>query len=72
METIQTIDYTLNFIENNRAKAIDALFPGCADDYREEWMQRSVMKFWSNLDLGNRRELVKAALNHYGITPKVQ
>ena len=62
------IDLVLNYLANHRPAAVAALFGEATDDYQSEWMQRDVLKFWSHLDLGNRRRLIVLAVEHYGYT----
>ena len=60
------IDLVLNYLANHRESAIQNLFGEACESYRDEWRDRDVLKFWSHLDLGNRRQLIKLAVTYYG------
>ena len=63
------IDLVLNYLSNHKREAVEGLFGEATDDYQAEWLDRDVLKFWSHLDLGNRRKVIKLAVEYYGYAP---
>lgn len=63
----EVVDHVLMYLDNHRREAVDVLFPLNAtnDGYRDGWRKMEPLRFWGRLDLGNRRELVRAALEYY-------
>ncbi len=62
---IETIDLVIRYIESNRETAITRLFPGATEDYKQEWRDRNLFKFWTHLDSHNQHRVVLLALEHY-------
>lgn len=61
----QAIDDVMAFISNQRLLAVEQLFPDAHPNYQAEWRQRDLFTFWRQLDLRNRRRLVKLATEYY-------
>ncbi len=61
----QTVTDVLLYLDNHRFEAVEALFPSATDGYKREWLEREPVRFWSNLDLSNRNQVVKLAEKYY-------
>ncbi len=55
----------LMFLGNRKRLAVAQLFPDCERYYFDEWMDRKPFEFWTHLDLGHRRRLIRLAREFY-------
>ena len=58
----KNFDAVVRYIDNHKFEIVEDLFGGSTDDYKKEWYDRSVEKFWYHLDLGNQKRVISAAL----------
>ena len=63
--TIDTVDSVIRFIEGHKEQAIDRLFNGAVESYKDEWRERNVFGFWTHLDHEHARLLVDMAVEFY-------
>ena len=60
---IETIDLVIRYIESNRETAINQLFPGATEDYKQEWRDRNPLKVKIGRDKWAKDNKDKLAIN---------
>lgn len=58
---LEAIDAVIFYLDD-KASAVQLLFPDAVEAYKAEWYARDAFRFWAALDIYNQRRLVAAAL----------